>query len=473
MLSSLARTKYEEALHDHCGVFGMWGPGEDVAKIAYFALFSLQHRGQEGAGIMVANGKRMKGIKRMGLVTSVFTERALSRLKGHIAIGHVRYSTTGGNTRQNVQPITVSAKGETLSLAHNGNIVNAAVLAKLLPAGSRQSTSDTEIMALSVLQAQGNSWKTKIRTAGKTFSGAYSVVAATPDRLLAFRDPWGFRPLALGKLNGGYVVASETCAFDMTGARYIRDIAPGEIVSIDARGVRTLGSIAKPLSAFCLFEYVYLARPDSILNGKLVHAVRRRSGEILAREAPVAADVVVPIPDSGTSAAVGYSEASGIPFGEILIKNRYIGRTFISPEQHLREQGVKIKFNPMPENVRGKRIVIVDDSIVRGTTMQQIVAVLRRCGAKEIHLRICSPPVAHPCFFGVDTASRKNLIASQMRVDQMRAFIGAESLRFLSLAHLIEATGLPKSMFCAACFTGKYPIPVPEEGDKHSLEAGC
>lgn len=473
MLSSLARTKYQEALHDHCGVFGMWGPGEDVAKITYFALFSLQHRGQEGAGIMVANGRRIKGIRRMGMVNNVFTERNLSRLKGHIAIGHVRYSTTGGNTQQNVQPITVTAGGETLSLAHNGNIVNAAVLARLLPAGSRQSTSDTEVMALSVMQAPGATWRAKIRAACKTFSGAYSVVAATPDRLLAFRDPWGFRPLALGQLNGGYVVASETCAFDMTGARYIRDIAPGEIVAIDKHGVRSLGKITKPLSAFCLFEYVYLARPDSILNGKLVHAVRRRSGEILAREAPVSADLVVAIPDSGTSAAVGYSEASGIPFGEILIKNRYVGRTFISPEQHLREQGVKMKFNPMPQNVRGKRIVIVDDSIVRGTTMHQIVAVLRRCGAKEIHLRICSPPVAHPCFFGVDTANRRNLIASRMRVGEIKAFIGADSLHYLSLAHLIEATGLPKSQFCAACFTGNYPIPVPEEGNKHSLEAGC
>lgn len=422
---------------------------------------------------MVANGRRIKGIRRMGLVTSAFTERGLSRLKGHIAIGHVRYSTTGGNIRQNVQPVTVTTNGNTLSLAHNGNIVNAEVLARLFPAGSRQSTTDTEVMALSITQAPGSSWSAKIHAACKTFSGAYSVVAATVDQLLAFRDPWGFRPLALGKLNGGYVVASETCAFDITGARYIRDIAPGEIVAIDKRGVRSMGEIAKPPSAFCLFEYVYLARPDSVLNKKLVHAVRRRSGEILAREAPVTADLVVAIPDSGTSAAVGYSEASGIPFGEILIKNRYVGRTFISPEQHLREQGVKMKFNPMSQNVRGKRIVIVDDSIVRGTTMQQIVMILRRCDAREIHLRICSPPVVHPCFFGVDTPNRKHLIASRMRVEEIRKFIGADSLRYLSLSHLIEATGLPKSQFCAACFSGKYPVPVPEEGDKHSLETGC
>lgn len=473
MLSNLAQLKYKEALHDHCGVFGIYGPGEQVAKIAYFALFSLQHRGQEGAGITVSNGRRIKSVKKMGLVTQVFTEKSLETLTGHIGIGHTRYSTTGGNTKQNVQPMTVNHANETIAVAHNGNLINAHVLAALLPHHTRTSTSDSEVLALSLIHQNAQTWPEKILRACQLFEGAYSVVACTKDSLFAFRDPWGFRPLVLGKFNGGFVVASETCAFDIIGATYIRDIEPGEIISIGKNGWKTVGNIEKKQQAFCVFEYVYLARPDSILNGKMVHAVRRKSGEILAREAPIAADLVAAIPDSGTSAAIGYAEESGIPFGEILIKNRYVGRTFISPEQHLREQGVKMKFNPMAQNVKGKRVIIVDDSIVRGTTMKQLVSLLRKAGAKEIHVRICSPPVTGPCYFGVDTSNRKHLIAAQMTVPQIKKFIRADSLRYISLQGLIDATGLAKNTLCTACFTNKYPLKVDEAVQKEMFETSC
>jgi len=473
MLSTLARTKYREALHDHCGEFGIFGPGEQVAKIAYFAIYSLQHRGQEGAGIAVTNGRRVKAVKKLGLVTQVFSEKQLATLTGHIAVGHTRYSTTGGNTKHNLQPMTVTTASDLVTVAHNGNLINAHLLAAMLPRHARTSTSDSEVLALSLIHQKGQSWPEKIVRACERFEGAYSVVACTHDTLFAFRDPWGFRPLILGKLNGGYVVASETCAFDIIGATFIREVEPGEIIAIDKNGWRTVGKIEQRQQSFCIFEYVYLARPDSIFNEKMVHTVRRKSGEILAREAPIAADLVAAIPDSGTSAAIGYAEESGIPFGEVLIKNRYIGRTFISPEQHLREQGVKMKFNPMASTVKGKRIIIVDDSIVRGTTMKQLVTILRAAGAKEIHVRICSPPVTDPCYFGVDTSKRKNLIAAQMSVSKIKQYIGADSLRYLSLPGLIQATGLAKNTLCTGCFTGKYPIKVDEAVQKDVLTSAC
>jgi amidophosphoribosyltransferase len=473
MLPDILKTKREEVVKDHCGVFGIYGKGADVAKITYFAQFSLQHRGQEGAGIVVSNGKRLKAVRKLGLVNTIFNEKNLSRLTGHIAIGHNRYSTTGGNTKQNVQPVIVTHGKEVLSVGHNGNLVNAAALAQKLPHIPRASTSDTEILALSILHNPGKTLTEKITNATMDFAGAYSCVAMNKNTLFAFRDPWGIRPLSLGKLNGGFVVASETCAFDMIGATYIRDIAPGEIIAIDAKGYQTAGMIQPQGRKFCLFEYVYIARPDSIMNEQLVHQVRRKSGEILAEEAPVNADLVVAIPDSGTSAALGFSHATGIQFGEILIKNRYIGRTFISPEQHLREQGVKMKFNPMMRNVDGKRIVIVDDSIVRGTTMRQIVEVLRACNAKEIHLRICSPPVTHPCYFGVDTAHRKQLIAAEKTIPEIEEYIGADSLHYLSLDGLIKATRQGKSTFCTACFSGKYPMNVDYNFEKSVFEKVC
>lgn len=454
----IKKIKYREALHDHCGVFGIFAPGEEVAKIAYFALHSLQHRGQESAGIAVSDGKKLRCIRNLGLVTSVFNESNLRSLKGYIAVGHNRYSTTGGNTINNIQPYIISVKKKVFCISHNGNIVNAKLLAETLSKVKRISTSDTEIIAYSIYKAKGDKWIDKIINAAPLFKGAYSIIACSKKRLYAFRDPWGIRPLVIGKLNGYYVISSETCALDTIGARYIRDVEPGEIIEIDKAGFHTSGRIGKPDLKFCLFEYVYLARPDSIFNKMLVNEVRQRSGEILAREAPAKADLVAAIPDSGTSAAIGFARRLGIPFNEVLIKNRYIGRTFIQPEQHIRDLGVKIKFNPMRKMVEGKRIVIVDDSIVRGTTMKKIVEVLRLNGAKEIHIRICSPPVKNPCYFGVDTPNRKHLIASDKTVEQIRKFIGADSLRYLSLKGLITASGQIGTKLCTACFSGHYPM---------------
>ena len=463
-------TKRKEALKDNCGVFGIFAPGEDVAKIAYFALHSLQHRGQEGAGITVSDGKVLRSIKRQGLVTSVFDEATLRTLKGFIAIGHNRYSTTGGNTVENVQPIIISRQGQTLAIAHNGNLINSDKLALKLKGINRLSTSDTEILAFIIFNDEYKTWPQKILNSMSKFKGAYSIIGCTKKEMFAFRDPWGFRPLSIGKINGYFVLSSETCAFDTIGAEYLRDVEPGEVVFIDEKGMQSTGKIRVKNQSFCLFEYVYLARPDSIINGKLVHKARQTSGELLAQQNPVKADLVVAIPDSGTSAALGYSRASGIPFGEILIKNRYIGRTFISPDQRLREQGVKIKFNPMKQFVRGKRIIVVDDSIVRGTTMKQIVEVLRDAGALKIHLRICSPPIRWPCFFGVDTPERRSLIAVDKTIEEIKKFIACDSLEYLSLGDLIKASGQPKDQLCTACFSGKYPMPVDLNFKKNIFE---
>jgi amidophosphoribosyltransferase len=452
------RLKKKEALHDQCGVFGIYAPGEDVAKITYFALLSLQHRGQESAGIAVSDGKKLRSIRNLGLVTSVFNENNLSKLKGYIAIGHNRYSTTGSNTYENIQPVILATRYHVFAVSHNGNIVNVGELAKKLNNVRRTSTSDTEVLAQTIYQAPGEKWKDKILNALPQVKGAYSIVACSKKRLYAFRDPWGFRPLSIGKLNSYYVITSETCALETIGAKFVRDVLPGEIIEIDRKGFKVLGNLRPEKSSFCLFEYVYLARPDSNLNGELVQEVRTKCGEILAKEAPTKADLVAAIPDSGTSAALGFAKASSIPFGEVLIKNRYIGRTFIQPEQHIRELGVKIKFNPMKKIIQGKKIVIVDDSIVRGTTMKKIVEILRKNGAKEIHLRICSPPIRWPCFFGVDTPERCHLIASKKSIAQIKKFIRADSLYYLSLSGLIEASKQTKESLCAACFDGQYPL---------------
>lgn len=471
MMLNISKLKREESLKDKCGVFGIYGKNEDVARISYFGLYSVQHRGQEGAGLAVSNGKEIKTIKGLGLVPSVFTEKDIASLKGFIAIGHTRYSTTGGNTKNNLQPVLMRYKNEEFTIAHNGNIINAGQLLKTLPPGTPlKSTTDTEVMGWIICNAKGKSWEEKIMNSMSKFEGAFSIVAMTKTKLIAFRDSYGFRPLVLGKLNGGFVISSETCALDTTGATYIRDIRPGEVVSIDRKGFHEIGMMKGERKAFCLFEYVYLARPDSILNNELVHQVRQRSGELLAYEAPVGADLVVAIPDSGTSAAIGYSKASGIPFGEILIKNRYIGRTFIQPEQRIRDIGVKIKFNPLRKIVKGKRIIIVDDSIVRGTTIKHIILLLRKSGAKEIHIRICSPPIKNPCYFGVDTPNKDHLIASSKTVDQIKKFINADSLAYLSLSALERASRQKKNTLCSACFSGKYPLPVDIQFTKNILE---
>lgn len=460
----------EDVLRDKCGVFAIYAPGEDVAKITYFALYSLQHRGQEGAGIAVTDGKKLKSIKRLGLVTSIFNEKNISRLKGFAAIGHNRYSTTGGNTRENTQPVIIPNKGEFFALGHNGNLVNTPHLNRILSCSERNCSTDSELMALLITQSEEKTWEKKILSSVHQFRGAYAVVAMSRNKIFAFRGPWGIRPLVIGKLNGYYVVASETCALDAIGARFYRDVEPGEIISIGKEGLKTVGKMKTGKTSFCLFEYVYLARPDSILNNELVHAVRNRSGKILAWEAPAMADIVAPIPDSGTSAAIGYASELGIPYGEVFIKNRYIGRTFIQPEQRIRELGVKIKFNPMRKIVQGKRIVLIDDSIVRGTTMKKIVEVLRRYGAKKIHIRVCSPPVKYSCYFGVDTPNRRNLIASDKNVEQIRKFIGADTLKYLSLDGLMKASRQVKNSLCAACFNGKYPMAVDNNFRKDILE---
>jgi amidophosphoribosyltransferase len=467
---NIDKMKREESLKDKCGVFGIYGQHEDVARISYFGLYSLQHRGQEGAGIAVSDGKKIKTIKGLGLVPSVFSESAIASLKGYIAIGHTRYSTTGGNTKNNVQPILLHTNNEDFTLAHNGNIINAGDLRKSLSGIKMKSSTDTEVMGWIINNVKGKTWEEKILRAMPQFEGAYSIVAMSETRLFAFRDPYGFRPLVLGKLNGGFVVSSETCALETTGARYIRDIKPGEVISIDDNGLHEVGRTNGVKKSFCLFEYVYLARPDSVINKELVHKVRQRSGELLAHEAPVGADLVVAIPDSGTSAAIGYSKASGIPFGEILIKNRYIGRTFIQPEQRIRDMGVRMKFNPLREIVKGKRIIIVDDSIVRGTTIKRIIELLRKCGAKKIHIRSCSPPIKYSCYFGVDTPDSTKLIASEMNVEQIKKYINADSLAYLSLRGLVQAARQKRSTFCTACFSGKYPLPINVQFSKTILE---
>lgn len=467
---NIIKLKRREVLKDRCGVFGIYGPRKDVARITFFGLYSLQHRGQEGAGIAVSDGKKIRSIRGLGLVSSVFDEDKIASLKGFIAVGHTRYSTTGSNTLGNVQPIILNFKNDYLAIAHNGNIINCDTLLKKLDGVKFSSTTDTEIMAWIIKKSEGQTWGKKVLNSMSEFNGAYSIVAATRKQLLAFRDPYGFRPLVLGGLNGGYVVASESSALEIIGAKYIRDVRPGEVLVIDNKGLRTVGQISSKLKAFCLFEYVYLARPDTILNRELVHQVRQRSGEILSYELPQSADLIVAVPDSGTSAALGYSKASGIPFGEVLIKNRYIGRTFIQPEQRIREMGVRIKFNPLKKIVKGKRIIIVDDSIVRGTTIKKIIQILRKCGAKKIHVRICSPPIKYPCYFGVDTPDPKRLIASEKSVGEIKRFIGADSLGYLSLSGLIRAARQKKKTLCSACFTGKYIIPINNNFKKNILE---
>ena len=467
---NISQLKRNESLKDKCGVFGIYGKHEDVARISYFGLYSLQHRGQEGAGIAVSDGKKINAIKGLGLIPSVFSEKDIASLKGYIAIGHTRYSTTGGNTKNNAQPFLIKFKNDDLALAHNGNIINADILRKSLPNIKMKSTTDTEVMGWIISNTEGKSWEDKIYKSMSRFEGAYSIVAMTKTKLLAFRDSYGFRPLALGKLNGGFVISSETCALDTIGADYIRDIKPGEVVSIDETGLHEMGKVKSDRKSFCLFEYVYLARPDSVLNSELVHQVRQRSGELLAHQAPIGADLVVAIPDSGTSAAIGYSKASGIPFGEILIKNRYIGRTFIQPEQRIRDMGVRMKFNPLKKIVKGKRIIIVDDSIVRGTTIKRIIEVLRKCGAKKVHIRSCSPPIKYSCYFGIDTPDPKKLIASEMSVDQIRKFINADSLAYLGISGLVQAARQKKNTLCTACFTGHYPLPINASFTKTILE---
>jgi len=459
-------------LHESCGVFGVYAPGEDVARLTFFALFALQHRGQESAGIATSDGKKLQVDARMGLVSQAFDEASLSQLSGDFAIGHNRYSTRGSSRKVNAQPFLVGEGVNTIAIAHNGNIVNAEHLKKELSdqGYTFNSSTDTEVIAYLILSSPEKRWENRIRYAMHRLQGAYSLTLLTEDTLYGVRDPFGVRPLSLGKLNGGWVLASESCALDHIGANFIREIEPGEIVSISAAGVKSEQEEIER-KAICIFEYIYFARPDSLINGRLLYPAREAMGEILAQEHPVEADLVMGVPDSATPAAIGYSRWSGIPLCEGLLKNRYVGRTFIEPDQRIRDLGVKLKFNPLPQMLEGKRLVVIDDSIVRGTTTPKIVELLRRAGAKEVHIRICAPPLRYPCFFGVDMATRWELIAAQKTVSEVRDFIGADSLGYLSLDGLVKAVGLPKETFCLACFTGDYPIPVQLEMDKLALES--
>lgn len=461
--------------HDECGVFGVFAPGYDVARLTYFGLFALQHRGQESAGIAVMDGQEVKVHKEMGLVSQVFDEEILSRLSGDIAIGHTRYSTTGSSVLCNAQPIVVDTPYGPIAVAHNGNIVNTAELRQQLEdEGIRfQSTNDSEVIARCIGSLHKGDIVRAVRETMACVSGAYSVVVLTPTQILAFRDPNGIRPLCLATFNGsGHVVSSETCALNPIGAKFVRDIEPGELVVIDHDGVTEYKSLFPERPAMCVFEFIYLARPDSNMYGKSLHAARVRMGQELFAEHPVDAQVVIPVPDTGYPAAIGFSQASRIPLNEGLIKNRYIGRTFIEPDQRMREQGVRMKLSPLKENLAGKRVVMVDDSIVRGTTTGQIVKLIREAGATEVHVRISSPPVKWPCFYGIDMADRKDLIAARQTLEEIRQHIGADSLGYLSVKGLAKAVGVGKDKFCTACFTGDYPIEIPKDlrVSKFSLE---
>jgi amidophosphoribosyltransferase len=457
-----------------CGVFGVWAPGEDVAKLAYFGLYALQHRGQESAGIAVSDGQRIMVHKEMGLVAQVFDEPALTALRGHIAVGHCRYSTTGASVWANAQPTFRSTPTTSLALGHNGNLINTRELAALLggvgPGGGEiAATSDTDV--LTALFVSDHVEVSGVRESGGVEGvaaavlplarGAYSLVFMDEQTLYAARDPHGFRPLVLGRLNTGWVVASETAALDIVGAGFVREILPGELVCINGRGVRSR-TFAPPQPSGCLFEYVYLARPDTTISGRGVHATRVAVGRRLAAEHPAHADLVIPVPESGTPAAIGFAEASGIPFGQGLVKNSYVGRTFIQPSQTIRERGIKLKLNPLRDAIADRRLVVVDDSIVRGNTQRALVAMLREAGAAEVHVRVASPPVIWPCFYGIDFATRAELIAGQMSPTEICASIGADSLGYVSLEGLTEASGLPGSQLCRACFDGHYPVPVAE-----------
>ena len=459
-------------MHESCGVFGVYAPNEDVARLTFFALFALQHRGQESAGIATSNGKKLNVYARMGLVSQVFSEESLGQLGGHIAIGHNRYSTRGSSREYNVQPVVVGKGSDAIAVAHNGNIVNAEhIYEELCEQGYTFHTStDTEVIANLILASPEKNWVDKIKYAMRRLQGAYSLTILTKDALFGVRGTLGVRPLCLGSIDNGWVIASESCAIDHIGAHFIREIEPGEIVSITENGI---DSHRKRVGrrALCIFEYIYFARPDSVINGRLLYPARQAMGAMLAQDYPVPADLVMGVPDSATSAGVGYSQQSGIPLSEGLIKNRYVGRTFIEPDQRIRDLGVKLKFNPLPQMLEGKRLVVVDDSIVRGTTTPSVVKLLRRAGATEVHMRICAPPIRYPCFFGVDMATRRELIAAQKTVSEVRDFIGADSLGYQSIEGLIKAVALPKDIFCLACFTGDYPIPVQLEMDKLALEA--
>ena len=461
-----------ESPKEACGLFGVWAPSEDVAKLIFFGLYSLQHRGQESAGIAVSDGSGILVYKDMGLVAQVFSEATLATLGGHLGIGHTRYSTTGSSRWENAQPtFKPTTSGSGVALGHNGNLTNTASLAGLIRgrgAGPKSST-DSDVVTQLLAEHTEDSLEDAIAETMPLLRGAYSFVIMDERTVYGVRDPQGVRPLVVGRLpGGGWVFTSETCALDIVGASFVRDVDPGEIVAVDDRGLRSR-VFAKPDPKLCIFEYVYLARPDSQFYERNVHEVRRQLGRLLAEEAPADADLVIGVPDTGPVAAAGYAEVSGVPYGEGIVKNRYVGRTFIQPSQTIRQLGIKLKLNPLRQAINGKRLVVVDDSIVRGNTTRAIVGMLRESGAREVHLRITSPPIRWPCYYGIDMATKAELVASDLSIDEIRSSVGADSLAYLSLENLVRATGNPADRFCRACFDGIYPIPIPEDTEAPKL----
>ena len=476
---------HDRGPQDACGVFGVWAPGEDVAKLTYFGLYALQHRGQESAGIAVSNGRQILVYKDMGLVSQVFDETTLASLNGHLAIGHTRYSTTGASTWQNAQPTFRPTADGSIALGHNGNLINTHELAQMvvdLPRPDDElelhtrpvetSTNDTGLVTALLAHHPDTSLEQRALEVLPRLEGAFCFVWMNENTLYAARDPQGIRPLVLGRLERGWVVASEDAALATIGASVVREVEPGEMIVIDENGLRS-HRFADPAPKGCVFEYVYLARPDATISGRSVHESRVEMGRQLAREYPVDADLVIPVPESGTPAAAGYAEESGIPFGQGFVKNAYVGRTFIQPSQTLRQLGIRLKLNALEHMIRGKRIVVVDDSIVRGNTQRAQVRMLREAGALEVHVRISSPPVKWPCFYGIDFATRAELIANGLTPEEIAASIGADSLGYISLDGMVDATGQPPERLCQACFTGVYPIPLPDESllGKHLLES--
>ncbi|BAY13607.1 amidophosphoribosyltransferase [Calothrix sp. NIES-2098] len=464
--------KPEEA----CGVFGVYAPGEDVAKLTYFGLYALQHRGQESAGIATFEGTKVHLHKDMGLVSQVFNESVLSELPGSLAIGHTRYSTTGSSRKVNAQPAVVESRLGTLALAHNGNLVNTVRLREELLKSQCNlvTTTDSEMIAFAIAQEvnAGASWLDGCIRAFNRCQGAFSLVIGTPVGIMGVRDPNGIRPLVIGTLAGEpdrYVLASETCGLDIIGADYLRDVEPGELVWIDEEGLTSVRWHQQPQKKLCIFEMIYFARPDSLMHEESLYSYRMRLGRQLAAESAVDADIVFGVPDSGIPAAIGFSQASGVAYGEGLIKNRYVGRTFIQPTQTMRESGIRMKLNPLKDVLVGKRVIIVDDSIVRGTTSRKLVKTLREAGAAEVHMRISSPPVTHPCFYGIDTDTQDQLIAATKSVEEIAKQLGVDTLAYLSWKGMLEATGEDTNNFCSACFTGDYPVPIPEQVKRSKL----
>lgn len=462
----------DSMMHDNCGVFGIHGHSR-AAQLTYFGLYSLQHRGQESAGIVTSDNGKINLQKGMGLVSDVFPDKqTLARLRGKLAVGHTRYSTTGASSLINIQPFLITNRSRNLAVAHNGNLTNAVELrAKLDAKGSIfQTTSDTEIILHLAAVSRKRTRIERICHALQKVKGAYSLLFLTEDSIIAARDPYGFRPLAFGKLGRAYVVASETCAFDIIGAKYIRDIEPGEVLEINGKGLKSYFPLKKEQHAHCIFEYIYFARPDSRIFGENVDKIRRRLGRQLAREHPVEADIVIGIPDSANTATLGFAEESGIPFEIGLIRNHYVGRTFIDPDQKIRDLDVKVKFNPVVGVIKGKRVVLVDDSIVRGTTSKKLIKLIREAGAKEIHFRVSSPPIISPCFFGIDMPTKKELVAARMSVSAIEKYLKVDSLRYLSHDSMLAMPSLPDTTFCSSCFSGKYPIKIPRINGKHRFD---